>query len=115
MESSFVLWPEIHCDVQFSDEFPELHELRCANRCFPTGSFGKKNGISDSFGCIDTSEEATICSSNTYRNRESLFPEEFEQVKLRISEQKPEVLRLPYEDKAHAVGAMRYLAELFKV
>jgi hypothetical protein len=45
----------------------------------------------------------------------NLFPEEFEQVKLRISEQKPEVLRLPYEDKAHAVGAMRYLAELFKV
>jgi len=45
----------------------------------------------------------------------NLFPEEFEQVKLRISEQKPEVLRLPYEDKAHTVGAMRYLAELFKV
>ena len=45
----------------------------------------------------------------------NLFPEEFEQVKRWISEQKPEVLQLPYENKAQTVGAMRYLAELFKI
>jgi len=45
----------------------------------------------------------------------NLFPEEFEQIKLRIGEQKTEVLQLPYEKKAQTIGTMRYLAELFKI
>ena len=44
----------------------------------------------------------------------NLFPEEFEQVKLQISDRETRVLQLPYEHKEESSGAMRYLAELFK-
>ena len=44
-----------------------------------------------------------------------LFPEEFEQVKLQIDEQKTKVLQLSYGGREQAVGPMRYLAELFKI
>jgi hypothetical protein len=44
-----------------------------------------------------------------------LFPEEFEQVKLQIDEQKTKVLQLSYGGKEQAAGPMRYLAELFKI
>jgi len=45
----------------------------------------------------------------------NLFPEEFEQIKLQIEDQKPQALQLPYKSKDETVGTMRYLAELFKM
>jgi len=45
----------------------------------------------------------------------NLFPEEFEQIKLQIDDQKPQVLQLPCKSKEQTVGAIRYLADLFKV
>ena len=45
----------------------------------------------------------------------NLFPEEFEQVKLQIDEQKTKVLQLSYGGREQAVGPMRYFAELFKI
>lgn len=46
----------------------------------------------------------------------NLFPEEFAQIKLQIEDQKPQAPhQLPYKSKDETVGAIRYLAELFKV
>ena len=46
----------------------------------------------------------------------NLFPEEFKQIKLQIEDQKPQAPhQLPYKSKDETVGAIRYLAELFKM
>ncbi|MEA1967455.1 MAG: hypothetical protein U9N77_04480 [Thermodesulfobacteriota bacterium] len=45
----------------------------------------------------------------------NLFSEEFEHVKLQIKEQKNKVLQLQYKNKEQTVGAMKYLADLFRI